>query len=86
MDEQKIVLTLDPNQETQAQAKTTVTEEKTEEVKEVNLDNIDTSMLSQEDLATVDEFAKKIDITDGTAIMSYVLQVKVKFLNSQVLP
>ncbi len=71
MDEQKIVLTLDPNQETQAQAKTTVTEEKTEEVKEVNLDNIDTSMLSQEDLATVDEFAKKIDITDGTAIMSY---------------
>ena len=71
MDEQKIVLTLDPNQETQAQAKTTVTEEKTEEVKEVNLDNIDTSMLSEEDLATVDEFAKKIDITDGTAIMSY---------------
>ena len=71
MDEQKIVLTLDPNQETQAQAKTTVTEEKTEEVKEANLDNIDTSMLSQEDLATVDEFAKKIDITDGTAIMSY---------------
>ena len=71
MDEQKIVLTLDPNQETQAQTKTTVTEEKTEEVKEVNLDNIDTSMLSEEDLATVDEFAKKIDITDGTAIMSY---------------
>ena len=71
MDEQKIVLTLDPNQETQAQAKTTVTEEKTEEVKEANLDNIDTSMLSEEDLATVDEFAKKIDITDGTAIMSY---------------
>ena len=71
MDEQKIVLTLDPNQETQTQATTTVTEEKTEEVKEVNLDNIDTSMLSQEDLATVDEFAKKIDITDGTAIMSY---------------
>ncbi len=71
MDEQKIVLTLDPNQETQTQAKTTVTEEKTEEVKEVNLDNIDTSMLSEEDLATVDEFAKKIDITDGTAIMSY---------------
>lgn len=71
MDEQKIVLTLDPNQETQTQATTTVTEEKTEEVKEVNLDNIDTSMLSEEDLATVDEFAKKIDITDGTAIMSY---------------
>ena len=71
MDEQKIVLTLDPNQETQTQATTTVTEEKTEEVKEANLDNIDTSMLSEEDLATVDEFAKKIDITDGTAIMSY---------------
>ena len=71
MDEQKIVLTLDPNQETQTQTTATVTEEKTEEVKEVNLDNIDTSMLSQEDLATVDEFAKKIDITDGTAIMSY---------------
>ncbi len=69
MDEQKIVLTLDPNQETQTQ--TTTTEEKTEEVKEVNLDNIDTSMLSQEDLASVDEFANKIDITDGTAIMSY---------------
>ena len=66
MDEQKIVLTLDPNQETQTQTTTA-----TEEVKEVNLDNIDTSMLSQEDLATVDEFAKKIDITDGTAIMSY---------------
>ena len=71
MDEQKIVLTLDPNQETQTQATTTVTEEKTEDVKEVNLDNIDTSMLSQEDLAAVDEFASKIDITDGTAIMSY---------------
>ena len=67
MDEQKIVLTLDPNQETQTQTTATVTEE----VKEVNLDNIDTSMLSEEDLATVDEFAKKIDITDGTAIMSY---------------
>ena len=66
MDEQKIVLTLDPNQETQTQTTTA-----TGEVKEVNLDNIDTSMLSQEDLATVDEFAKKIDITDGTAIMSY---------------
>ncbi len=71
MDEQKIVLTLDPNQETQTQTTATVTEEKTEEVKEANLDNIDTSMLSEEDLATVDEFAKKIDITDGTAIMSY---------------
>lgn len=70
MDEQKIVLTLDPNQETKTEA-TPVAEQNVEEVKELNFDNIDTSMLSEDDLKMVDDFAKQIDITDGTAVMAY---------------
>lgn len=66
MDEQKIELTLQP--ETEEIKEVTETLQETQPAK---IDDLDTSMLSEEDLKMVEEFAKKIDITDGTAIMSY---------------
>ncbi len=68
MSEDKIVLTLNPEEETQT-VEEVVEEEK--ELEPVKLNDIDTSMLTAEDLAMVEEFSKQIDITDGNSIMSY---------------
>jgi len=65
MEEEKIVLTLN------SEKKQETTPIQQDDVKEMNLKDIDTSMLSLEDMKTVDDFAKQIDLTDGQAIMSY---------------
>ena len=66
MEEQKIELTLESEKKDVTETPVTV-----EEVKPVSIEDLDTSMLTEEDLAMVEEFAKKIDVTDGMAIMSY---------------
>lgn len=67
MDQEKIVLTLDPKDEqTQQQAAT-----QTIETENVVPAKLDLSTLSEEELKMIDEFAEKIDITDADVIMSY---------------
>jgi len=66
MADEKIVLTL--NSEEQKQE---TVQDVAEETKKFDVKDIDTSMLSEEDKKTIDEFAQKIDLTDGMAIMSY---------------
>jgi len=67
MSEEKIVLTLNPNEETQ----TSTVAETVQEPAKYNVNDIDTSMLNDEDFKQVEEFANQIDINDGMAIMSY---------------
>ncbi|NLZ75644.1 MAG: toxic anion resistance protein [Erysipelotrichia bacterium] len=67
MDQEKIVLTLDPKDEQAQQQAATQTIE-TENVVPAKLD---LSTLSEEELKMIDEFAEKIDITDADVIMSY---------------
>lgn len=76
MDQEKIVLTLDPKAET-AQQTVTETVEKTDVVPA----KLDTSTLTEEELKMVDEFAEKIDITDTDVIMSYGANSQKKISN-----
>ncbi|MGI6608045.1 MAG: toxic anion resistance protein [Erysipelotrichaceae bacterium] len=67
MDQEKIVLTLDPKDE-HAQVEAAVDTIKKEDVVPAKLD---LSTLSEEEIQMVNEFAEKIDITDTDVIMSY---------------
>ncbi len=67
MEEEKIVLTLDPNAD-QPKAQAIVEEEVKEEVIPAPLDS---SSLSAEEAKMVEEFAEKIDITQTDTVMQY---------------
>ncbi len=76
MDQEKIVLTLDPKAETTQQTTTETIEKET-----VVPAKLDTSALTEEELKMVDEFADKIDITDTDVIMSYGANSQKKISN-----
>ncbi|HPX32596.1 MAG TPA: toxic anion resistance protein [Erysipelotrichaceae bacterium] len=77
MDQEKIVLTLDPKNE-QAQQQVVTETIETEKIVPAKLD---LSTLSEEEIKMVDEFAEKIDITDTDVIMSYGANSQKKISN-----
>lgn len=69
MEEEKIVLTLESPQETEAQ---TESEEKKEPTKEeIEASKLDDAGLSAEEKKMVEEFSKQIDITQTNAVLQY---------------
>ena len=69
MEEEKIVLTLESPQETEAQ---TESEEKKEPTKEeIEASKLDDAGLSVEEKKMVEEFSKQIDITQTNAVLQY---------------
>ena len=70
MEEEKIVLTLNPNAEAEALAQT-VEEVEEKVVEDVKPAELDTSMLTEEDKKMVEDFAKQINLQDTDQIMTY---------------
>ena len=68
MEEEKIVLTLNPQSDPVAEAIAQVEEQTATEVAPVPLDS---SSLTKEELQMVEDFAKKIDITQTDTVMQY---------------
>ena len=68
MEEEKIVLTLNPQSDPVAEAITQVEEQTATEVAPAPLDS---SSLTKEELQMVEDFAKKIDITQTDTVMQY---------------
>ncbi|HQB32511.1 MAG TPA: toxic anion resistance protein, partial [Erysipelotrichaceae bacterium] len=77
MDQEKIVLTLDPKAEKVQAEAIAETIEKTDVVPA----KLDLSTLSEEEIKMVNEFAEKIDITDTDVIMSYGANSQKKISN-----
>ena len=68
MEEEKIVLTLNPQSDPVAEAIAQVEEQTATEVAPAPLDS---SSLTKEELQMVEDFAKKIDITQTDTVMQY---------------